>query len=60
MVDLYYGISIPEDSDYGKENVLLRKYYTDKSEVMKILKDIRRAAARILPQNEPTSSFFLP
>ena len=37
-MELYYGISLPENSDYDEEKVQPKKFYTDKSEVMKVLK----------------------
>ena len=40
-MELYYGISLPENSDYDEEKVQPKKYYTDKSEVMKVLKEIK-------------------
>ena len=41
MVELYYGIALPEDSEYDRDKVELKKSYRDLSEVMKVMKDIK-------------------
>ena len=57
MVQLFYGIALPEDSEYDKDKVELKKSYGDLSEVMKVLKDIKGTRFKTFKTREEAEEY---
>ena len=57
MVELYYGIALPEDSEYDRDKVELKKSYRDLSEVMKVMKDIKGTRFKTFKTQEEAEEY---
>ena len=55
-MELYYGISLPENC-HDEEKVDIKKFYTDKSEVMKILKQVKGTRFRVFKSQAEAEDF---
>ena len=57
MTGAFWGISIPDTVDTTTSQVELKPSYTDKAEVMKVLKDFKTARFKLFKTSEEAASF---
>ena len=59
MAELYYGVSIPPDiiENLDPDKVEVKPFYIDKTEVMKVLKEIKTARFKVFKQKEEAIEF---
>ena len=53
----FYGISIPSSVELNPESTELKSFYTDKSEVMKVLKEIKTARFKVFKSEQEAIQF---
>ena len=57
MTELYYGVSVPDSQDLDFSNIELKPFYTDKSEVMKVLKEIKTGRFKVFKTKDEAEEF---
>ena len=57
MVELFYGISVPDNVDFDQVQVDIKQYYTDKTEVMKVLKQLKSGRFKVFKSKEEAIEF---
>ena len=55
--ELFYGISVPDNVDFDQVQVEIKSYYTDKTEVMKVLKQLKSGRFKVFKSKEEAIAF---
>ena len=55
--ELFYGISVPDNVDFDQVQVEIKQYYTDKMEVMKVLKQLKSGRFKVFKSKEEAIAF---